>query len=152
MKKKLVFSAILVCLLALGLMFVGCSSDSTSLGEYTLSWGIFVPGSQSIDDVVAAQGWNVTATDGGDAGYATGTTATKIYVFCLEEIDFDDGGAIDGEFADLVGYSNDGIGAPPELKAAMLSNKDKAPLAGIFKVNSPDVRYNSHIVYYIVKN
>ena len=154
MKKKLVFSAILVCLLALGLMFVGCSSDSTSLGEYSLAWGIFVPGTQSIQEVVAAQGWSITETDGGDAGYATGATADAIYKYCTSgNVSFDDGGDFDGSFEECVNYTKDGIGVPPGLKAAMASNKAKAPIAGVFKVDpSFPVDPNSHVVFYITKN
>ena len=144
--------------MALGLVFVGCGGSSPSY-EYTLSWGIFVPGTYSIEDVVNDQGWVVNEIPGEEAAYVTGNTAYDVYIYCLNNTNFYDGEpAVGGSFETLVNYSIDGISAPPGLQAAMLANKENVPVAGIFKVDSYFYGYpysvtpNSHVVFYIVKN
>jgi hypothetical protein len=154
MKKKFLVSGLLALALVFGLALTACGGGAGGgpSGPYTLSWGAFYYSWAGVKSTISGLPWgsNVTYTDSGSAGWAKGTDADAIYIYSLETIGFDDGGAVGGEWADLVAYTKDGIGAPAQLKAAMLANEVNAPVAGIYDANSYDP--GLIIIYCIKKN
>jgi hypothetical protein len=131
MKKRLLVSGLLVSLLALGLVFTSCDNGSTD--EYTLAWGSFNSSLSMVQNTITQQGWNVVDTnDPGGSGYAIGADAQAIYIYCLNNIGFDDGGGADGSFGELLNYTVYGIGLPQNLKAGLATQEAYVPVAGIF--------------------
>jgi hypothetical protein len=146
MKNKLNFSVILVCMLALTLVFISCNRKSGGSGVYKLQWGAFWTSYSEVQNTIAEKGWNVI-TAGTNAAVTKGADATSVYNFCIKNIFFIDGDdGIEGSFEDLLNYSKNGVSAPEELKTLLKRNKTKVPLAGVFDAGS------SAVVFYITKN
>ncbi|MDR2500909.1 MAG: InlB B-repeat-containing protein, partial [Treponema sp.] len=104
----------------------------SSGGEYNLVWGIFNSSFSQAESIILSQKWTVEKTDGGTAAGAKGAEATKIYNWCLANVQFTDGGTEQGSFEEIVNLSIDGVSAPRGLKNWANYNKDNVPLAGIF--------------------
>jgi hypothetical protein len=101
--------------------------------DYILVWGAFYESMPVVHSVITAHQWTVTWTDGQEKGYATGATATAIYIYCLNEIDnFVSGGAASDTYANLLEYEHDDIGLPSALKTALSAKESDVPIAGIF--------------------
>ena len=60
------------------------------------------------------------------------------------------GGYEYGSFENLVNFQQDGIGAPQDLKNAMLANKNNVPLGVFFQANIPG--YGVSVVCFYVEN
>ena len=143
MKNKLKVLVMLVCMLALTLVFASCNRNS---GVYKLQWGAFWASYSEVQNAISENGWNITNA-GANAAITTGADATAVYDFCIENIFFIDGNDnIEGSFEELIDYSEDDVSAPEELKTLLKRNKSKAPIAGIFEADSVAV------VFYITKN
>ena len=134
--RKTVFFCLLIVMLAFGL--ITCSNSSGGPGgDYTLSWGLWTHTYYSdVSDNFDLFGLSLTPV-GSNAGYLTGSDASDAHSFITAYYGFDDGGYETGSFENLVNFQNDGIGAPSELKSAMLANKNNVPLGGFFQANIP---------------
>jgi hypothetical protein len=141
MKKRLLVSGLLVCLLALGLVFVSCGGGG---GEYKLEWASFNTTYAAVLSTISGQGW--TVEDATDGAYATGDTARDIRTYCINTTSFTDGGSADGSFVGLLEYTKDGIGLPPILKTALATQEANVPLAGIYDGGG------FAVVFYVSKN
>jgi hypothetical protein len=144
MKNKLFVSAMLVCLLALGLVVSGCDTGGGSGGggdddttEYTLTWGAWDGATYSdVSSSFSVAGYSLTAA-GTNAGYLTSDKAVGAYNILANGGSgiprFDDSGTISGSFETLLDYSTQGIGLPAGLKSSLRGQKANAPLAGVFQ-------------------
>jgi hypothetical protein len=155
---------LLISFLALALVLSGCSNGSTddnrpawqqalddgyqrgdfaSLegsgnGTHVLLWGIFDTTIGAVNDTIISEGWSVTQTDSGNAGWATGNDAKDILEFCVANVGYHDVGIEFDSYAALVNFTKDGIGASiqaPGLKAALSGKEGDVPVTGIFDSN-----------------
>jgi hypothetical protein len=141
MKHKKFFAAgMLAVLLVFCFVLAGCGN-----GTYHLKWGATFTGYSRVQSTITAQGWTV-ADSGTNWALATGSTATSVYEYCMNNVSWLDGGDMEGSFEDCVNFSKDGISALSELKKALNNKKGKVPLAGIFDGKSVAV------LFYITKN
>jgi len=145
--KKTVSISLLVIVLAFA--FISC--DNGSKDEYKLTWGLWIGDNYySISSQFAGYGAPLTPA-GTNAGYLTGNNASTAFSFIITTYSFDDGGFETGSFENLVYFQQDGIGAPQDLKTAMLAQKNNVPIGGVFQTIIPG--YGTSVVsYYLEKN
>jgi hypothetical protein len=143
---KLFVAGMLAVLLALGFALAGCNND-TPKGEYHLKWGVTSSVTYAqVQSTIASKNWTI-ADNGADWALATGSTATDVYDWCMDNITtWENGGDVEGSFEECIGFSKGGISAPTDLKTAGNTNKSNVPLAGIFKGGS------AAVLFYITKN
>ena len=140
--KKTVFFGLLVVVLAFG--FIGCSDDDD---PYKLTWGLWEGATYSEISQNFSNADVPLTPVGNNAGYLTGNAAAEAFNIISNEFKFDDDGTKTGTYESLVDYKKDGIGAPSDLKTAMLAEKNNVPVGGVYYVTSVGV-----IVFYVAKN
>jgi hypothetical protein len=83
MNKKLFgIAGALAVLLISGLVLAGCDNGSTNKDEYHLKWGATYTTYSMVTSTIISQNWTITA-QGGDYALATGSTATSVYNYCM---------------------------------------------------------------------
>jgi hypothetical protein len=112
------------------------SKHSTGSGtNYNVIWGNFdryAVDEAAINGIIAEKGWAVTSV--ADGKYATGSVAQAIRTYFIQSSSFTLGGGRDGTFTDLLNYTVDGVGLPPNLKTALSGQTNNVPIAGLFKI------------------
>jgi len=135
MKNTIRILVIIALVAIIGFSFVSCGGDDDSGGdEYKLTWGLWMGVDYSyISSQFIANGANPVSA-GSSAGYITGNDASRAFSIA-STYPFDDDGTMTGSFETLLNFKKDGIGAPQELKSAMLAQKDNVPVGGIFQAS-----------------
>jgi hypothetical protein len=103
--------------------------------DYILVWGAFYASVSEVEAVIDREGWTVTEPGAPNQAYATGNDATNIYIYCINNISFVNGGADSGTYQEMLDYTHDGIGLPTgqnSLRSALASESSNVPIAGIF--------------------
>jgi hypothetical protein len=136
-------------LLTFGLVLSGCS-DSSSTGEYKLSWGIWNTANYDyVNTQFSSRGYSLIPA-GTNAGYITGTSAANAYNAVKTVQSFDDQGTQDGSFEELLGFTKNSIGLPTDLKATMAGQKTNVPVAGVFQFTAGGAQ--NVALFYVSKN
>ena len=128
-----------------------CDNGNGGVDEYKLTWGLWLGVTYSnVSSQFTSAGAPLTPA-GTNAGYLTGSNASTAFSVIITTYSFDDGGYKTGSYENLVNFQQDGIGAPQELKEAMVAQKKNIPVGGVFQTTIPGYG-NSVIVYYLEKN
>jgi len=106
----------------------GGGGGSGGSGNYKLTWGIYDQTFSLSVAEFAYYGFPLTLA-GSNAGYITGNTASQAFSQVNPAVEY---GISYGTFEILVEFKRDGIGAPQELKSAMLAKKANVPVGGVF--------------------
>jgi hypothetical protein len=152
MKNNFFVSAMLVCLLALGLAFVGCKNSSDP-PDYYLSWGAWDGDNYNNVSSQFTSAGNPLSQAGTNAGYLTGSAAQGAYEYVSTNYSFSESkDNIGGSFEEMLNYETNGVGLPEGLKTALKDNKEDMPFAGVFQyIGGAGVGYGV-TVFYIRKN
>jgi hypothetical protein len=115
--------------------------------NYTLQWGYLVGVSYS--DIRSSSLGDLLTPAGSNAGYITGSNATAVYEQAASGV-FDGTGTEEGSFSTVLDFSQQGIGLPSDLKAALRAREENVPLAAFFSVEYQGT--DIAVLFYITKN
>jgi hypothetical protein len=151
MNKKLIISAMLVSLLALGLALAGCDNGTTggdgnnnSGGDqYTIEWAMFNISYTDLKAIMQAAVGAQNVESGSNYAMAKGTAAETGFQILSStySILVLDSGTETGSFEKLVGFSKDGVSVPAGLKTLLNNNKNNVPLAALFAASGGTVAF-----------
>jgi hypothetical protein len=129
-------------MLAAGLVLTGCAKST-----YHLQWGAaFIPYAR-VQSIIASEGWAI-AESGDSWALAAGDAAGSVYEYCMATVRWIDNGEHDGSFEEAIGFSQDGVSAPPDLVTAANKIKRRVPVVGIFDAGGSGIA----VMFYITKN
>ena len=151
MKNLVKLIGIIVLVVAIGFSMVACDDGNSSRDEYKLTWGLWIGETYSTVSSRFTDASAPLTPAGANAGYVTGSNASTAFSVIITTYLFDDGGFTTGSYENLVNFQQDGIGAPQDLKTAMLNQRNNIPLGGVYQTTIPG-EGDSVIVYYLERN